>query len=443
MIFYFFPKLLRIHLRCLVFICLFNLPINPESNDSNGYNCDKYNSIYELSQCIVKKHPDYRIEEIKLKEISGRKKIASYYFPSNPVFTSYVATRKGESTGPTLLSGPNSANNFQVMVNQEIFTNGKREIAVQIADEEFKAQVFRLESVKRILEFDALKKMTRFRYLHLEEENSLNNLNLVKELKKISKARINEGLSPGIDESLSESEEIRIFKIWNQTHRLSENSKSELEVLLGMPVEFDSIKMQYWTMPSDLPKEKADLIQMAMQMRPELSLSEKEIELSVLRQNEVRRQKIPNVSLGAFAQNDGFNERVVGGMLTFPLIIWRDYEGEKIIASSKIDNSKELKESVSRNIKQEVMFALTNYINLSEEIKLYDESKMERADSDLKNLQEAIRFGKIKIIDAINQQRILLQTKLNYLNTKSEFELSQIELVRVLGLPIHSLGMNP
>lgn len=130
-------------------------------------------------------------------------------------------------------------------------------------------------------------------------------------------------------------------------------------------------------------------------------------------------------------------------MLTFPMIIWRDYEGEKIIASSKIDNSKELKESVSRNIKQEVLFALTNYIHFSEEIKLYDESKMERAESNLKNLQEAIRFGKIKIIDAINQQRILLQTKLNYLNTKSEFELSQIELVRVLGLPIHSLGMNP
>lgn len=210
-----------------------------------------------------------------------------------------------------------------------------------------------------------------------------------------------------------------------------------------MPVELDSIKMQYWMMPSDLPKEKADLIQMAMQMRPELSLSEKEIELAVLRQNEVRRQKIPNISLGAFAQNDGFNERVVGGMLTFPMIIWRDYEGEKIIASSKIDNSKELKESVSRNIKQEVLFALTNYIHFSEEIKLYDESKMERAESNLKNLQEAIRFGKIKIIDAINQQRILLQTKLNYLNTKSEFELSQIELVRVLGLPIHSLGMNP
>lgn len=37
-----------------------------------------------------------------------------------------------------------------------------------------------------------------------------------------------------------------------------------------MPVELDSIKMQYWMMPSDLPKEKADLIQMAMQMRPEL-----------------------------------------------------------------------------------------------------------------------------------------------------------------------------
>ncbi|MGE8721258.1 TolC family protein [Leptospira terpstrae] len=439
----FFPKLFKLILSCLVYIYITIGPLHSESNDSYGISCQKFNSLTELSQCIVRKHPDYRIEEIKLREISGRKKIASYYFPSNPVFNSYAATRKGDSTGPALLSGPTAANNFQVMVNQEIFTNGKREIAIQIADEEFKAQVIRLESVRRFLEFGVLKKMTRFRYLYLEEENSLNSLNLVKELKKVSKARVNEGLSPGIDESLSESEEIRIFKIWNQTHRLSENAKSELEVLLGAPLEIDITQIQHWFLPKDLPKEKVDLIQMAMQMRPELSLSEKEIELSVLRQNEVRRQKIPNVTLGAFAQNDGFNEKVVGGMVSFPMTVWRDYEGETIIASSNIDSSKELKESVSRNIKQEVLFALTNYLTLSEEIKLYDTQTMERAESDLKNLQEAIRFGKIKIIDAINHQRILLQTKLNYLNTKSEFELSQIELVRVLGLPSDSLGVKP
>ncbi|TGK81527.1 TolC family protein [Leptospira noumeaensis] len=440
--YFFITKHWDVFLFCLVYIHFYVFPIHGEPNEFSMNSCRKDNSILELSRCIVSKHPDYRIEEIKLKEISGRKKIASYYFPSNPTFSSYIATRKGE-TSNSFLSGPNAANNFQVMVNQEIFTNGKKEIAVQIADEEFKAQVFRLESVRRSLEFEALKKMTRFRYLYLEEENSRDNLNLVKELKKISKARVNEGLSPGIDESLSESEEIRIYKIWSQIHRLSENTNSELEVLLGFPLEKETIQTQNWILPKDLPKEKTELIQLAMEKRPELMLSEKEIELALLRQNEVRRQKIPNVSLGAFAQNDGFNEKVVGGMVSFPMTIWRDYEGETIIASAKIDNSKELKESVSRNIKQEVLFAITNYLTLSEEIKFYDESKMERAESDLKNLQEAIRFGKIKIIDAINQQRILLQTKLNYLNTKTEFELSQIELVRVLGLPSDSLGIKP
>lgn len=159
--FYHFPKRLIIHLSCLVYIYVTFGPLQAESNDSFGLNCQKYNSIMELSHCIVNKHPDFRIEEIKLREISGRKKIASYYFPSNPVFNSYVATRKGDSSGPAFLSGPTGANNFQVMVNQEVFTNGKREIAVQIADEEFKAQVFRLESVRRILEFNAIKKINK------------------------------------------------------------------------------------------------------------------------------------------------------------------------------------------------------------------------------------------------------------------------------------------
>lgn len=414
-----------------------------EAEELNNVNCQNAKSLADLSQCIVIRHPDYRIEEIKLKEISGRKKIASYYFPSNPVFTGYIANRNGDTSNPILGTGTTTANNFQVMVNQEIFTNGKREIAIKIADEEFRAQVFRLESIRRILEFEAFKKLIRFHFLYLEKENSLHSLNLVKELKKVSKARINEGLSPGIDESLSESEEIRIFKIWNQTQRQFENAKSELEVLLGFPFDFHMQQSIHSKLPKDLPKEKSELIKIAYQYRPEVFLTEKEIEIALLRHNEVRKQKVPNVSVGAFAQNDGFNERVVGGMLTIPLIVWRDYEGESIISSSKIESSKEMKESVSRNIKQEVLFALTNFLALSEEVNLYDQNKMERAESDLKNLQEAIRFGKIRIIDAINHQRILLQTKLNYLNTKSEFEVSQIELIRVLGLSINTLEIQP
>lgn len=425
----------------LLMSTIFNSKI--ESQESLGNSCQNQNSMLELSICIVNRHPDFRIEEIKLKEISGRKKIASYYFPSNPTFSGYVANRKGDTAGPITGSTLSTANNFQVMVNQEIYTNGKREIAIKIADEEFRAQVYRLESVKRLLEFEALKKLTRFRYLFLEKENSLYSLNLVKELKKVSKARINEGLSPGIDESLSEAEEIRIFKIWNFSQRQYENAKSELEVLLGFPFELTQLNAFQWKLPNDLPKDKSELVKIAYQYRPEIFLTEKEIELALLRHNEVRKQKIPNVSLGAFAQNDGFNERVVGGMLTIPLIVWRDYEGESIISSSKIDSSKELKESVSRNIKQEVLFALTNFITLTDEVKLYDENKLERAESDLNNLQEAIRFGKIKIIDAINQQRILLQTKLNYLSTKSEYEVSQLELIRVLGLPTNSMEVRP
>ncbi|WP_246843672.1 TolC family protein [Leptospira biflexa] len=400
-------------------------------------------TMIEMSECIVTRHPDFQLEEIKLKEISGRKKIASYFFPSNPNVSGYLANRNGETTTPLFGSSSSSASNFQVMVNQEIYTNGKREIAIQIADEEFRAQVFRLETVKRILTFEALKKIIRFHYLFLEKENSLNSLNLVKELKKVSKARINEGLSPGIDESLSESEEIRIFKIWNQTHRQYENAKSELEVLLGIQIESSDFETFQMKLPNSFPKDKTELVKTAFQYRPEVFLTEKEIEIALLRHNEVRKQKIPNVSLGAFAQNDGFNERVVGGMISLPLILWRDFEGESIISASKIDSTKVIQESVARNIKQEVLFALTNFLTLSEEINLYDENKMERAESDLKNLQEAIRFGKIKIIDAINHQRILLQTKLNYLNTKSEYEVSQIELIRVLGLPTDILEIRP
>jgi cobalt-zinc-cadmium efflux system outer membrane protein len=395
--------------------------------------------VEKISDCAISNHPSFKLESLRLKEIQGRKKIANYFFPTNPNVSSYVSNRSASGPSNILSTSPAQASNFQLMVTQEIFVGGKREKSIQIADEEFRSQVFRLEAVRRNIHFQTMSSIIRYINAKKEETICLDLYNLAQNLTRLAQARVKEGIAPGMDETLAESEELRMAKIWKNSHRRVEQMNGEVHLLLSLAF------VDTWTWnPSigvnlQIPTDKESLLNLALANRPEINLTEKEIKLAMLRYEEVRLQKIPNLSFGAFVQNDGFNERVVGGQVSMPLTVWRDFEGESLVARARGEQAIESREIVSRTVKQEVINALSNYFTLKEEFALYDDTILTRTNADLNHITEALRLGKIKIIDAINSQRVLVQTRLNYIQTKTDYELAQVELIRALGLPTDQL----
>jgi outer membrane protein TolC len=415
----------------------FVIPIFPEEYGIRM--CHSPWDLEKITTCVIENHPSYKMESLRLREIQGRKKIANYFFPANPNVSSYVSARNASEPTSVISSSTPHASNFQVMVTQEIFVAGKREKSIQIADEEFRSQVFRLESVRRNIHFQSMSSIIRYLNSKKEEEVCLNLYKLSQNLTLLSKARVKEGIAPGMDETLAESEELRMAKIWKNAHRRMEQNKGEVYLLLSLSLE------EAWTwnplieLNVQIPTDKDTLLAIALENRPEMNLTEREIKLALLRYEEVRLQRIPNLSFGAFVQNDGFNERVVGGQISLPLTIWRDFEGESLVAKARGEQAHEAKEITGRSVKQEVINALSNYFNFKDELNLYDQSILDRTNSDLGHITEALRLGKIKVIDAINNQRILVQTRLNYIQTKADFDLAQIELIRALGLPTDQL----
>ncbi|BDA77393.1 hypothetical protein LPTSP3_g03230 [Leptospira kobayashii] len=397
--------------------------------------------LTKIANCIVENHPVYKTELLRLKEIQGRKKISSYYFPANPNISTYSSHRRASGPNEIFSTTAQQAANFQVMVTQEIYTGGKREKAIQIADDEFKSQVFRMESVRRNLSFSSLQTLIRYLNLKKEEEITKNLYLLSKDLSYLAKARVREGISPAMDESLSAAEELRMAKVWQSSVRRLEETKGTLYLLLSIPLESKLEWNPEIHIAPDLPNDRDSVIQLALLQRPEIPLSEREILLAIHRWEEVRLQKIPNLNFGAFVQNDGFNERVVGGQVSLPLTIWRDYEGESAVAKAKEEQARESKETVTRIVKQEVINALSGYLTLKEEFSLYNTDLLNRTDEDLNFLREALKTGKVKVIDAINSQRVLVQTKLNYIQTKTDYESAQMELIRALGLPLENLNL--
>ncbi len=431
-------RLQGFYLFILVFyICLAKLVANENSNSI----CKPPWDLEKITSCAIENHPTYKMENMRLREVQGRKKIASYFFPSNPNLYTNLANRSTSGSTNIVSNAPTSAHNFQLMVTQEVYVGGKREKSIQIADEEFRSQVMRLETIKRNLYFQSISSVIRFLNAKKEEELSESLFYLSQNLTKVAKARVREGIAPGIDETLAEAEELRMAKILKNASRKVEQTKVEVFLLLSLPIDTSWNWSPSFNLRVNLPREKEEILNFALRNRPEISLSENEIKLAILRYEEVRLQKIPNLSFGAFVQNDGFNERVIGGHVSLPLTVWRDFEGESIVSKSKSEQSIQNKEIMTRNVKQEVINALSNYLILNEEMKLYDSSLLERSERNLENITNALTQGKLKVIDAINNQRILVQTKLNFIQTKSDFDQAQVELVRALGLPIDQLSV--
>jgi cobalt-zinc-cadmium efflux system outer membrane protein len=431
---------LRIIIYFILFSNLYLVPIFSQENQKHF--CKPPWDLEKITSCVIENHPSFRMETMRLREIQGRKKIASYYFPANPTVSTYISNRSATVSSNLFTSSPAQAHNFQLMVTQEIFIGGKREKSIQIADEEFRSQVFKLESVRRNIYFQAVASIIRYLNSKKEEDVCFHLYSLSQNLTQLSKARVREGIAPGMDETLAESEELRMAKIWKNAHRRVEQTRGEVYLLLSLPLEDKWNWDPLVSVNAQIPKDKDTLLAFAIENRPEINLTEREIKLALLRYEEVRLQRTPNLSFGAFVQNDGFNERVFGGQVSLPLTLWRDYEGESLVAKSRGDQAQENKEITSRAVKQEVINAIANYFTFKDELNLYNETIIERSNTDLANLTEALRLGKIKVIDAINNQRVLVQTKLNYIQTKTEFDLAQIELIRALGLPADQLTIR-
>ncbi|TGK15551.1 TolC family protein [Leptospira fluminis] len=427
---------MRIFSIWLLYVVTGGVVYSQSSDGSQVPSCSGPLDLKRITVCVLEASPEYRTEQLKLKEISGKKQVASYLFPSNPVASAYVAHRKGTvSEGGPLGTGPAPiAMNHQILVTQEIYMGGKREKAREVAEEEYKVQAGRLEAVRRNTLSRTISGVLKFAGFKREYEGTLQLYELAKELKELSHARAQEGVAPAMDVDVARAEELRLWKILKQAERKLESAKGELLIQLNrqpdssLELEVSGVSLK------ELPKDVVTLVKIALANRPEIGMTENEIVLAARKLEQIKLQRVPNVTLGGFVQNDGFNEKVVGAQVSLPLTLWRTYEGEIRSAASVKEQAFENARLQERNIRLEIVNAVSGYLALHTEMEQYDPTYLRDLDKDLLLLKEALRTGRIKVVDALNSQRILTGAKLNFILSRTEYSLAQVELVRAIGL---------
>lgn len=423
----------------LIIVALFTIGIYAIDTDSHAGNshCAGNTKLLTIVECVLDHSPEFKKTRIELIAIKGKKIAAGYLFPSNPTISVANAYRKQAQSDVSLFNPvAQSAINGELQASQEVYMGGQRGKRMEVAESEYAVQIKKIATMERDTTAEALSaavfyrnsleeyKITEFLY-----QNSL-------EMAKVVQARADKGLAAGIDADIASAEVSKTSRLLNSALRKREGAKGNLTVMMG--VNFDLPLFIVDTIP-DIQlntKNTEELIFTALKQRTEVDSGLLEVRTAGKRIELLKREAIPNLTVSAYLQRDGFNENVVGARASLPLRVWRDNSGEIVESEARREQAITNLEVNQHTIKFQVIRAVANYNSLREENKNYPQELMRKVDENLLSLKKALSTGQINIRDALVAQNSLVGLKLSYIQTQSDYDLAKVELLRSIGFPL-------
>lgn len=425
-------------IKAQALICIFygGNPVFAEEHMSSHLHCTGKVKLMNIVECVLDHSPEYRTARLQVGVMQGRKKTSAYLFPSNPVFSFAYAHRKqaGESSGISL-GGTSSAVNGEIAVSQEIFISSQRRIRIGIAESDLSSSEKRAYVSERNTSADALSAAVRLSSADEEMEVSSELYSTAKNLYAVVQARAERGLLSAVEADLAKSELTRMTRVLQSSKRKREAARANLIVMMGAPSSAE-VKIED-SLPEISLKNKGteQLIESALNYRMEIEAAVSDVRSAERRMELLRTERIPNLNLGLYLQRDGFNENVAGARLSFPLAAVRNYSGEIEEAKHTAEQKRSSAEVARHTVRYEVMKAVSDFRSLKEEKDSYSEELLKNVESSLQSLRKAVSLGQMNLRDALITQQSLISLRLTYIQTRLEYQLAGIELLRSGGLP--------
>ncbi|MBK6605575.1 MAG: TolC family protein [Leptospiraceae bacterium] len=422
-----------------IILILFAFGIYAIESDSHAENshCAGNAKLLTIVECVLNHSPEFKRTRIELTAIKGKKIAAAYLFPSNPSIQVMNAYRKQAQSEVTVFN-PNAqtAINGEFQLSQEFYISGQRGKRMEVADSEFAAQIKKVATMERDTTAQALSaavfyknSLEEYRITQFLYQNS-------QDMASVVQGRAEKGLAAGIDADIANAEVSKISRLLNSAIRKRDGAKGNLTVMMGVNYDLSL------TIIDSIPdiqlntKNTQELIATALKQRTEVDAGVLDVRTAQKRIDLLRRESIPNLTVSAYLQRDGFNENVMGARASIPLRVWRDNSGEIVESEARKEQAMTNLEVNQHTIKFEVIRAVTNFNSLREETKNYPQELMKRVDEDLLSIKKALSTGQMNIRDALVAQNSLVTLKLSYIQSQSDYDLSKIELLRSVGFPL-------
>lgn len=337
--------------------------------------------------------------------------------PSNPVLSSTVASRAGPVEQRL---------NWSVGLAQEFEVGGQRGLRVEVTSGEVRAQVQRLASTRTsviaeawISYFGALAAHERVALALKLESTTLQVASTVR-------AMAEGGLSSDLDADLADAAALRASQGAVLAQQELAIAQAQLRLLVGGA-----------TAPSTTgelePLAQAAGVGTSRAERPEV-LALRELQGTLQRRVELlQRARVPNPTLSLFAQNDGFEERVLGVGLSVPIPVARPLVGEVAEARALLERAEAETERVRRELQAEFDVAAAQYEGSARSRALYTPERAERATARLESVAAQVKAARLPVRDALVAQQALTEQLKAGIDAREALCVASVRLTRAAG----------
>lgn len=367
-------------------------------------------------------------------------------------FRTNPAIEASYGDGAPVGSGPN-LREFSLGYSHVFELGGKRQRRIEVSEWGLKLAALEIADRERQIRADVKSRygeaLAAIRNLQFTEEL----LGLNRETFEITRARVQQGESPSVDQGLLQVDVGRL----ESDRTLMENQVLRnvlaIKPLVGMQLDQElplQGSLQSWQTTLTLTEALAR----AESTRPDLGASR--IEQS-LRNSEVRSSKaeaVPNLvgSVRYTRTNDLFDQyglnragsvipiRDLDKMLTVGVSIvlpLRNRNQGIIQAAEARTASAQLRSQyLQQVVAQEVTSAYRRFEAAKRARSVFEGSVLDRSQDNVRIIRAAYTAGELRLFDVLNEQRRLVDTQRAYTDVLREYFLSVVELERSIGAPL-------
>jgi len=393
-------------------------------------------------RCALARSPEVGRAHQELAALDGRQLVAGTLLPAHPSVSLSMSERS--SPGP---AGRRDLN-WTATLSQELELPGKRSSRIEEADAERASVRRRIAAIERETAAATLSAL----YTVAAGEEALGlAADLTRGAEALASAltaRAAQGLIAPLEGDLAAAEAIRLSTQALDIERRRARARAHLAALLGVS-DVDQLTPPSALLvaavdPAAASLSKSQLIERALVARADLVAVQAEQRTAAARVERLRRRQIPNLTLSVFAARDGFDERVVGGGLSIPLVLPSPLapsgrgeirEGEARWAQVAFDA-----EAVRRRVREEVTCALTEYQSRRAALARFTPEILARARHHVAALADALRERQLAPREALVAQRSLIELLQGHIEARLGTALASVELERSAALPLPGVG---
>ena len=383
-------------------------------------------------RCALAASPEVRAARAELDAAGGRRATAGVWLPSNPTVTGLVSNRRRPP--------PEAASvlNWSVVLSQEFEIAGQRGARVDTVDAEVAARARRVGVAEQEVAAGALaayyEAIAAQETLRFAEELA----RTAQTLAAYAEGRAKEAMLAGVEADVARAEATRIGLVRFEAERRLAESRAALAALLDVDARGLALPGALVVPAPQIPAG-GSLENQALRLRGEVAAAEMERQVLERRLALVRRERVPNLTLSAFAERGEINDRILGVGLSVPLPlpapVGRTRAGEIAETMAQIRAAESSEELVRRRVRLEVARAQAALKARQGAADLFAGDLLKRARTNLSSLRDAISSRQLSLREALQWQRTFIELLQADIEVRLGSALAWVDLRRVTGLP--------